>query len=351
MLSFESDYIQGCHERILKALVASNYEKEPGYGADSYSHSAAEKIKQACECPEAEVYFIAGGTQTNQLVISTLLDSHEGVLAAATGHIACHEAGAIEYSGHKVLELPQKEGKLCAKDLRDWVELFWADGNRDHLVFPGMVYLSQPTEYGTLYSLKELLDIRNICDAFGLRLYIDGARLGYGLASACNDVSLPDLARLCDAFYIGGTKVGALCGEALVFPKGSPKHFLTKVKQRGAMLAKGRLIGIQFDTLFTDDLYLKISRHAMTMAEKLRDVFVEAGFPLHMPLVSNQVFVVLSTEERNVLATHLRFSFWEWLDSEHCVVRLAASWATTEQEIEELRELLKQFKEEMETLK
>ncbi len=351
MLSFESDYIQGCHERILQALVASNYEREPGYGADSYSRRAAEKIRRACECPKAEVFFIAGGTQTNQLVISTLLDSHEGVLAAATGHIACHEAGAIEYSGHKVLELPQKEGKISARDLSSWLTEFWMDQNRDHLVFPGMVYLSQPTEYGTLYSLEELMDIRNICDASGLRLYIDGARLGYGLASACNDVSLPDLARLCEAFYIGGTKVGALCGEALVFPFGAPKQFLTKVKQRGAMLAKGRLIGVQFDTLFTDDLYLKISQHAMAMAEKLRDVFIEAGFTLHMPLVSNQIFIVLTMEQRNVLSTHLRFSFWERLDSEHCVIRVAASWATTEQEVEELRAVLKEFKEEMEMLK
>ena len=349
MLSFESDYIQGCHEKILQALAETNYEKEPGYGADRYSLSAAERIRRACDCPEAEVYFISGGTQTNQLTVDTMLDSHEGVLAAKTGHIACHEAGAIEFTGHKVLELPQKDGKLNAADLENYMETFLADGSRDHLVFPGMVYLSQPTEYGTLYSEEELRQIRKLCDRYELKLYIDGARMGYGLASPCNDVTLPILAELCDAFYIGGTKVGALCGEALVFPRKSPKQFITKVKQHGAMLAKGRLIGIQFDTLFQDDLYFTISRHAMTMATGIRDAFEEMGYSFHMPLISNQIFVILTEKQRKTLSRYLRYSFWERLDEDRCVVRLAASWATTEEDVAELRQLLQKCEEEMES--
>ncbi len=346
MLSFESDYIQGCHEKILQALAETNYEKEPGYGADRYSSSAAERIRNACQCPGAEVYFISGGTQTNQLTIDTMLDSHEGVLAAKTGHIACHEAGAIEYSGHKVLELPQKDGKMDPKDLEKYMETFLADESRDHLVFPGMVYLSQPTEYGTLYSEKELREIRRLCDKYELKLYIDGARMGYGLASPYNDVTLPMLAEVCDAFYIGGTKVGALCGEALVFPRKSPRQFITKVKQHGAMLAKGRLIGVQFDTLFKDDLYFTISRHAMEMAQGIRDAFAEFGYPFHMPLVSNQVFVILTEAQRKTLSQELRFSFWERLDEDRIVVRLAASWATTPEDVAELRRILEQCKEE-----
>lgn len=346
MLSFESDYIQGCHEEILRALAQTNYDKEPGYGADRFSRSAAERIREACACPEAEVYFISGGTQTNQLTIDTMLDSHEGVLAAKTGHVACHEAGAIEFTGHKVLELPQKDGKIEPKDLEHYMQTFLGDESRDHLVFPGMVYLSQPTEYGTLYSEKELRELRRLCDKYDLKLYIDGARMGYGLASPCNDVTLPILAELCDAFYIGGTKVGALCGEALVFPKKSPRQFITKVKQHGAMLAKGRLIGIQFDTLFKDDLYFTISRHAMDMAREIRDAFAEFGYPFHMPMVSNQIFVILTEAQRRVLSRYLRFSFWERLDENRIVIRLAASWATKADEIDELRKILQQCKEE-----
>ena len=346
MLSFENDYIQGCHEKILQAFAESNYEKEPGYGADRYSRSATERIRQACGCPGAEVYFISGGTQTNMLTIDTMLDSHEGVLAAKTGHIACHEAGAIEFTGHKVLELPQKDGKINPKDLEQYMQTFLREESRDHLVFPGMVYLSQPTEYGTLYSEEELREIRRLCDTYELKLYIDGARLIYGLASTCNDVTLPILAEVCDAFYIGGTKAGALCGEALVFPRKSPKQFITKVKQHGAMLAKGRLIGIQFDTLFKDGLYDEISRHAMDMAREIRDAFQEQGYSFHIPLISNQIFVILTEEQRRILSQQLRFTLWEPLEGDRCVIRLAASWATTCEEVTELRRILEQCKEE-----
>ncbi len=343
MLSFECDYNQGCHEKILQAFARTNYEAQPGYGADLYSASAERRIRSACDCPEAEVFFISGGTQTNQLVISTMLDSHEGVLSAKTGHIACHEAGAIEYSGHKVLELPQENGKICGKDLTAWLEVFYADESIDHLVFPGMVYLSHPTEYGTLYTASELREIREICDKYDLKLYLDGARLGYALGAEDSDVTLPVLAELCDAFYIGGTKVGALCGEALVFPRKSPGHFLTKVKQRGAMLAKGRLIGIQFDTLFTDDLYLKLGAHGVQMARKIRDCFLSRGYELYKPTVTNQVFVILTEAQAGALSHELRFTHWENIGQDRMVVRLAASWGTTEEQVEELGRLLDKY--------
>ena len=346
MLSFENDYIQGCHGKILEALSLTNYDKEPGYGTDRFSRSAAERIRLACQCPGAEVYFLSGGTQTNQLAVDTMLDSHEGVLAAETGHIACHEAGAIEFTGHKVLELPSHDGKLCPRELEAYMEAFLGDESRDHLVFPGMVYLSQPTEYGTLYSLEELREIRELCNRYELKLYIDGARLGYGLAAPTNDVTLPLLAELCDAFYIGGTKVGALCGEALVFPGKSPKQFITKVKQHGAMLAKGRLIGIQFDTLFKEELYFSISRHAIKMAEGMKEAFSQWGYSFHMPLISNQLFVILTEEQRRTLSQYLRFTLWEWLDGDRCVVRLAASWATSPEEVAQLWHILKRIREE-----
>ncbi len=340
MLSFESDYVEGCHEAILRRFAETNMEKLSGYGTDPYTQSAKEKIRRACECESAEVYFLAGGTQTNQIVIDTLLESHEGVIAAKTGHIACHEAGAIEYTGHKVLELPQTEGKISASDLRDYLQTFWADENRDHLVFPGMVYLSHPTEYGTLYSYAELKQISEVCKAYDIPLYMDGARLGYALASPQSDVSLAHIAQLCDAFYIGGTKVGALCGEALMFPRKSPKCFVTKIKQHGALLAKGRVLGIQFDTLFTDDLYFSLGRHAIDMAEQMKSIFRAAGFRFHLETPTNQVFVVLNQEEKQLLSQELRFSFWEQLDAQNCVVRLATSWATTQEDMDALASVL-----------
>ncbi len=282
MLSFESDYTEGAHERILHRLMETNLEQLSGYGADPYCRSAKEKIREACACPEAEIYFLAGGTQTNAIVIDALSDRYEGVISADTGHINGHEAGAIEFTGHKVLSIKGHEGKLRAADLDQYVKDFRNDQNHDHMVFPGMVYISHPTEYGTLYTKKELAAISEVCRKYSLPLYLDGARLGYGLMSRAADVTLPDIARYCDAFYIGGTKVGALCGEAVVFTRKAPKHFMTIVKQRGALLAKGRLLGIQFDTLFTDDLYFSISRRAIDMAELLKKGFQEKGYPFYL---------------------------------------------------------------------
>lgn len=341
MLYFENDYSEGAHPRILERFIETNMIRQSGYGTDDFCTSAKEKIKAACECPEAQIWLLSGGTQTNQVVISSLLASYQGVIAAETGHIAAHEAGAIEYSGHKVLTLPQHEGKISAEDLKNYVENFYADENYEHMVAPGMVYISHPTEYGTLYTKAELTAISEVCRSYDMPLYMDGARLGYGLMSRRTDLTLPDIARLCDVFYIGGTKVGALCGEAVVFTKGNmPKHFLALVKQRGALTAKGRLVGVQFDTLFTDNLYFDISRQAIETAERLREVFEEKGYEFFLDSPTNQQFIVLKNSELERLRKVVRFSFWERLDSERTVVRFATSWATTLEDVEALRAVL-----------
>ena len=341
MYSFECDYAEGAHPRVLEALIRTNMETLGRYGNDKYSKSAAEKIKEACECPNAEVYFLTGGTQTNQIVIDSMLRPYEGVVAAQTGHIALHEAGAIEFTGHKVLTLPQREGKISARALRDLLTVFYADENHEHMVFPGMTYISHPTEYGTLYTKNELTEIYEVCREYGIPLFIDGARLGYGLMSKQSDLTLPDIARLCDVFYIGGTKIGALCGEAVVFTKSNmPKHFNTVVKQHGAMIAKSRLIGVQFDALFIDNLYFDISRHAIEMAERLKAVLREKGIMLLIDSPTNQVFVVLNNKYMASIRDKVEFSFWEPFDENNTVVRFATSWATTEESIEALRGIL-----------
>lgn len=341
MLSFESDYIEGAHPRILERLMETNMEQLPGYGADRYCESAKEKIRQACQCAEAEVYFLVGGTQTNQTVISTVLRPYEGVISAATGHVNAHEAGAIEATGHKVLALPHRDGKLDARAVREYVDGFYSDENYEHMVFPGMVYISHPTEYGTLYTKQELTELSEVCRERGLSLYLDGARLGYGLTSRQTDVTLPDIARLCDVFYIGGTKVGALFGEAVVFThNNAPAHFLTQIKQHGALLAKGWLLGLQFDTLFTDDLYLKISSQAIEMAERLKELFRRKGYPFYLESPTNQQFVVLQNDVLERIKKEVAVSFWERIDESHTVVRFATSWATTQEKIDHLEKLL-----------
>ena len=341
MISFASDYVAGAHPEIIKRLAETNMENLSGYGTDPYCAQAAEKIRQYCHCPEAEVYFLVGGTQTNQIVISTMLQPYEGVIAADSGHVNVHEAGAIEYTGHKVLSLAGKDGKIAAADLENYVARFYADNSYEHMVFPGMVYISFPTEYGTLYSKKELQDIYEVCQKRELPLFIDGARLGYGLASSENDVTLEVLTQLCDIFYIGGTKVGALCGEAVVFTnRRAPKYFVTQIKQHGALLAKGRLLGIQFDTLFTNDLYFKISEHAIHMAEKLKQLFAEKGYRFNLDSPTNQQFIILENEKLQELSGKVDFSVWEKQDEKHTVVRFATSWSTQEADIEYLSTLL-----------
>lgn len=341
MISFESDYIEGAHEEILKRLTETNMEQLSGYGADKYCESAKAKIKAACKCPEADVWFITGGTQTNQLIIDSVLEPFEGVVASVTGHVALHEAGAIEYTGHKVLTVSGHNGKLYADELEKYIADYYADGNYEHMVFPGMIYISFPTEYGTLYSKKELTDIHNVAEKYKIPLFVDGARLGYGLMSNECEITLPELAELCEIFYIGGTKVGALCGEAVVFTKkNTPKHFLNLVKKHGALLAKGRLLGIQFDTLFTDDLYFKISSHAIKMAEQVKKLFADKGYKFFLDSPTNQIFIVLENSRLEELKKDVSFGFWEKYDETHTVVRIATSWATKPESVKKLADLL-----------
>ena len=341
MLNFESDYIEGAHPLILEALTKTNMEALSGYGKDEYTATAREKIASACGLKDAEIFFITGGTQTNQIVIDTMLQQYEGVVSAQTGHVNTHEAGAIEYTGRKVLAVPAHNGKIYAEELDSFIRDFYEDGNHEHEVFPGMCYISHPTEYGTLYSKEELSKISEVCHKHNIPLFMDGARLGYGLASNQTDVTLQDIARLCDVFYIGGTKVGALCGEAVVFTKKNmPTHFEHLVKKHGALLAKGRLLGVQFDTLFTNDLYLKISKNAIDRAEELKSIFAEKGYKFFIDSPTNQQFVILENSKLQELKMNVKFSFWEKYDANHTVVRFATSWATTSEKIAELKKLL-----------
>ena len=340
MLSFECDYIKGAHPKILEALVKTNMETMSGYGNDPYTKSAKDKICAACG-GDVDVHFLVGGTQTNKIVIDSLLASYEGVIAATTGHINVHESGAIEASGHKVLAIAGHDGKLRACDVKGYLEAFYADGTYEHMVFPGMVYISHPTEYGTLYTKSELTELSAVCREYSIPLFLDGARLGYGLMSYETDVTLNDITKLCDVFYIGGTKVGALCGEAVVFThNNAPKHFFTIVKQNGALMAKGRVLGVQFDTLFTDGLYFEISRNAIDMARKLKELFVSKGYSMFVESPTNQQFVIVDNDKLEYLKTCVGFDFWEKIDKERSVVRFATSWATTEEELEELAKII-----------
>ena len=341
MLNFASDYTEGAHEKILKRIAETNLEQNPGYGTDRYCESAKDRIRKACGCPEAQVIFLTGGTQTNQIVIDTMLKPYEGVVAADTGHVNVHEAGAIEYTGHKVMTLPAHDGRIDSRELETFLNDSESDGNREHMVFPGMVYISHPTEYGTLYSLKELKSISDICRRHNIPLFMDGARLGYGLMSDGTDVDLASIAGLTDVFYIGGTKVGALFGEAVVFTKKNmPDHFVTRTKQHGALLAKGWLLGIQFDTLFTDDLYFRISRNAILMAEMLRSGLKEKGYAFLLDSPTNQQFVILDNSRMDGLSKKVTFSIWEKVDETHTAVRFATSWATTEESVRELLDMM-----------
>lgn len=341
MLYFESDYTLGAHPKILENLLKTNMQNLSSYGFDEYSESAKQKIKAACNNPKADVYFLSGGTQTNKVVISSLLKSYEGVIAATSGHISQHEAGAIEASGHKVLEIKNVNGKITAEALKKYLADFYADQNHSHMVYPGMVYISHPTEYGTLYSKSELQQLSVICSEYDIPLYLDGARLGYAIMSDESDLTLEDIASLTDAFYIGGTKVGALVGEAVVFTKqNTPKNFVTVIKQNGALLAKGRVLGLQFDTLFTDDLYFKISKNAIDRAKELKEIFIKKGYKFFVNSPTNQQFVVLENSKLEELRKKVAVCFWQKIDDNHTAVRFATSWATTKEEIKELETLL-----------
>ena len=341
MIYFDSDYLEGAHTSILEKLFQTNFEQTPGYGTDKYTQSAKEKIRKACKCPDADIHFLVGGTQTNATVIDALLKSYEGILSTEIAHIEVHEAGAIEFGGHKVITLPQKDGKLQASDIKNYLEKFYDDSSFEHMTIPGAVYISHPTELGTLYTKKELAQISEICQKYNLPLFLDGARLGYGLVSPNTDVTLEDIANYCDVFYIGGTKVGALFGEAVVITKKDLiPHFFTIIKQHGALLAKGRMLGIQFDTLFTDNLYLKIAQNAIDKAIQLKAIFHEKNYPFFLETDTNQQFIILENTKMTQLREKISFSFWERYDENHTVVRFATSWATTQEAIDTLKNIL-----------
>ena len=340
-ISFASDYEKGAHPSIMKRMAETNMAKTAGYGLDEISESARNRIRKACGREDAAVEFLVGGTQTNAVMIDAMLRSYQGVIAAETGHISVHEAGAIEAGGHKVLTIPHQYGKISAAAVEKYLESYYSDANHDHMVMPGLVYLSHPTEYGTLYSREELQAFRRICDRYGIRLYVDGARLAYALSCPENDVTLRDLAELCDAFYIGGTKCGALFGEAVVVPDpGKIPHLFTIIKQHGALLAKGRLLGIQFDELFRDDLYLRIGQPAILAAEKIRRALREKGYRLCFGSPTNQIFCIMNNRALQELGKRVEYSFWEKYDDEHTVIRFATDWGTTEAETNALIDIL-----------
>ena len=340
MVNFESDYIAGAHPKLMQRLLETNLEPGAGYGDDRWSRSAERKILDACGCPDGSVFFLSGGTQVNVVAISALLRPWEGVVTAESGHIHVHEAGGLEAIGCKLLLLPERDGKLTAAAVRELTETVLADENREHVVWPGVVYVTNPTEWGSLYTRRELEDIAAVCRQYGLRLYLDGARLAYGLASRAADLDLKTIAALCDAFYIGGTKCGALCGEALVFPHGAPAHFANYTKKRLAMLAKGRVFGVQFDALFTDGLYWEIGRHGIEAAERLKEILRRHGLPMFRETPTNQQFVVLENEALVRLREQVAVSYWSRADETHTVVRLATSWSTTEADLETLNRAL-----------
>ena len=341
MIYFDSDYMAGAHPDVMRRLVETNAEQTVGYGCDAYTAHAAELIRNACGLPDAKVHFLVGGTQTNATVIDGLLSRHEGVLAAESGHINVHEAGAIEATGHKVLTLPQKEGKVAAEDVRKYIRDFYSDDTYEHMVAPGMLYISFPTEYGAIYSLSELEALSEVCHEAGIPLFIDGARLGYGLAAKGNDVTLKDIARLSDVFYIGGTKVGALFGEAVVVTRpGLLPHFTPLVKQHGAMLAKGRLLGVQFAALFEDGLYERISQNTVRLSEKLKDGFTAKGYETAVDSPTNQQFFRLPNEVIDRLKENASFEMWGPRGETVSTVRFVTGWTTTDEEVEMLIGLL-----------
>ena len=337
MILFHNDYSEGCHEKVMEALIRTNREQTPGYGEDIYCEQAARKIRSCCGREDLDVHFLVGGTQANLTVIAAALRPHQGVLSADCGHVNVHETGAIEATGHKVLWLPSADGKISGSQVREYVVNHRADPSFEHTVQPKMVYISNPTEWGTLYTRSELETLSAACRECGLYLFLDGARLGYGLMAQENDLTMADLARLCDVFYIGGTKVGALFGEAIVISNPALKEdFRYIIKQRGAMLAKGRLLGVQFDALFENCLYFDISAHADRMAEKLRNCFAELGYGFFMPPQTNQLFPILPGNVRKMIGEKYTFIEMDWVDEDRRVCRFCTSWATPEENVQAL---------------
>lgn len=337
MIRFECDYAEGAHPRILERLAETNMEQTKGYGEDEYCGNARRLVRGLCGNESADVHFLVGGTQTNATVIASVLRPHQGVIAATTGHINVHETGAIEATGHKVLALQEEDGKLTAAQVERVFSEHWSDANHEHMVQPGMVYISNPTEGGTIYTKRELRELSDTCRKNGLPLFMDGARLGYGLAAEDNDLTMPDIAGMCDVFYIGGTKVGALFGEAVVITNENlKKDFRYFIKQRGGMLAKGRLLGLQFEALFSDGLYFEISRHAVQMAMMIRDAFMAKGFKFLCKSPTNQQFPILTKEQIRILSLKYAFERWTSINDNQDAVRFCTSWATREEDVQAL---------------
>ena len=326
---FLCDYGEGCHPNILKVLERTNLEQTHGYGMDPHCDHARALIKEACQAPEADVHFLVGGTQTNTTVIASILRPHQGALCADSGHINVHETGAIESTGHKVLPLPAENGKLSADTIEKAIAAHRKDESFEHIVQPGLVYISHPTEYGTLYTRAELEAISGVCRSAGVPLFVDGARLGYGLAADGTDVTLPVLAELADVFYIGGTKVGALFGEAVVITNPAWKQdFRYLIKQRGGMLAKGRLLGVQFEALFENGLYYEMGRHANEAAAVIRQACKQKGYPVLCPSPTPQHCPILPDEKLPALAKKYAFAHFGKVDDSHSAIRFCTSWAT-----------------------
>lgn len=346
MILFHNDYSEGCHEKVMQKLIQTNLEQTPGYGEDAYCAAAADMIRKKCGREDLAVHFLVGGTQANVTVIAAALRHHQGAICADSGHIHVHETGALEATGHKCLSLPSKEGKITAEQVESYVIAHRADPSFEHMAQPKLVYISNPTEWGTLYTLQELEALSAVCKKMGLYLFVDGARLGYGLMAKGNDVTMEDLARLCDIFYVGGTKVGALFGEAVVISNPELKEdFRYHIKQRGGMLAKGRLLGVQFCALFENDLYFAISAQADRLADKLRDTFTELGYPFFMENTTNQLFPILPSRVRAELSKKYTFIEMDKVDEDRCACRFCTSWATKEENVDalcaDLRELSK----------
>ena len=346
MISFECDYNNGACQQVIDNLVKYNDAKPTPYGFDAFSERAKARIREACGLPDAQIFFLTGGTQTNATTIDSMLYQYEGVICVGSGHINVHEAGAVEFTEHKIITISDTDGKMEAKVLDKYLDDYMHDGNKDHAVHPGLVYITFPTELGTLYSAKELDDIYQVCKRYDIPLYIDGARLGYGLLAEGNDITLPYLARHCDVFYIGGTKIGALCGEAVVFTnRKAHKHFFSIQKQHGAVIAKGALIGLQFDALFTPQkdgelLYYSLSRNAIKTAMRMKDIFTRKGFELLVDSPTNQQFVIIKNELAELLSKKVAFTHFGQTDHYHTICRFVTSWATTEEEIDELEKII-----------
>ena len=344
MIYFNNDYSEGCHEKVLEALIRTNLEQTPGYGEDHYCASAAAKIKAMCGRDDLAVHFLVGGTQTNLTVIDAALRPHQGALCPVTGHIHVHETGAVEATGHKVLTVPSDDGKITAAQVAETVKLHWEDASFEHMVQPKLVYISHPSEMGTLYTKQELEALSETCHKLGLYLFLDGARLGYGLTAKGTDVTIRDIARLCDVFYIGGTKVGALFGEAVCISAPALKEdFRYLIKQHGGMLAKGRLLGVQFDALMTDDLYLTIAEHANKLADQIRDTLDALKIPYQVPGITNQLFPIFTDAVLEELAKDFSFSEMGRVDENHRAIRFCTSWATTQENVQKLCDRLQQL--------